>query len=163
MFGTNKILMAVLVLILLAGGISVYLFLNKGDVSDQIVCTMDAKMCPDGSAVGRTGPKCEFAPCPEDGSVLGPDFIRTGVITYNNPGQKPGVMYLVYEEPGKPALFKELFIDDKSVCGDRSGEMACEAISAPLGVSFGGKRVQVSGMDKGSVVLVRELKELSEN
>lgn len=28
------------------------------------VCTRDAKVCPDGSAVGRTGPNCEFAPCP---------------------------------------------------------------------------------------------------
>jgi len=30
----------------------------------QIVCAMDAKMCPDGSYVGRTGPKCEFV-CPK--------------------------------------------------------------------------------------------------
>ncbi len=29
-----------------------------------VACTMDAKMCPDGSAVGRTGPNCEFAACP---------------------------------------------------------------------------------------------------
>jgi len=28
-------------------------------------CTADAKICPDGSAVGRTGPKCEFSECPE--------------------------------------------------------------------------------------------------
>ncbi|MEX0909677.1 MAG: hypothetical protein WDZ75_00100 [Candidatus Paceibacterota bacterium] len=27
-------------------------------------CTMEAMICPDGSAVGRTGPNCEFAPCP---------------------------------------------------------------------------------------------------
>jgi len=27
-------------------------------------CTMEAKLCPDSSAVGRTGPNCEFAPCP---------------------------------------------------------------------------------------------------
>ena len=27
-------------------------------------CTQEAKVCPDGSAVGRTGPNCEFAPCP---------------------------------------------------------------------------------------------------
>ncbi len=27
-------------------------------------CTMDAKLCPDGSAVGRVGPNCEFAACP---------------------------------------------------------------------------------------------------
>jgi hypothetical protein len=29
-----------------------------------VACTMEAKICPDGSAVGRSGPKCEFAPCP---------------------------------------------------------------------------------------------------
>lgn len=28
------------------------------------VCTADAKMCPDGSFVGRTGPRCQFAACP---------------------------------------------------------------------------------------------------
>ncbi|HKC04735.1 MAG TPA: hypothetical protein VKC54_02600 [Patescibacteria group bacterium] len=27
-------------------------------------CTMEAKLCPNGSYVGRTGPNCEFAPCP---------------------------------------------------------------------------------------------------
>lgn len=29
-----------------------------------IACTMDAKVCSDGTAVGRIGPNCEFAPCP---------------------------------------------------------------------------------------------------
>lgn len=29
-----------------------------------VACTMEAKVCPDGSAVGRTGPNCEFAECP---------------------------------------------------------------------------------------------------
>lgn len=46
--------------------------LKKYEVSnpDQIkipegtACTMDAKICPDGSAVGRSGPNCEFAKCP---------------------------------------------------------------------------------------------------
>lgn len=27
-------------------------------------CTLEAKICPDGSSVGRTGPNCEFAVCP---------------------------------------------------------------------------------------------------
>lgn len=31
---------------------------------ETVMCTMDAKMCPDGSYVGRTGPNCEFAACP---------------------------------------------------------------------------------------------------
>ena len=29
-----------------------------------MACTMEAKLCPDGSSVGRSGPKCEFAACP---------------------------------------------------------------------------------------------------
>jgi hypothetical protein len=36
-----------------------------GGGSDGVMCTADAKVCPDGSAVGRQGPNCEFAPCPE--------------------------------------------------------------------------------------------------
>lgn len=31
---------------------------------DMVMCTMDAKMCPDGSYVGRSGPSCAFAACP---------------------------------------------------------------------------------------------------
>jgi|SRR3989344_8676138 len=31
---------------------------------DGVACTQEAKLCPDGSAVGRTGPNCEFAKCP---------------------------------------------------------------------------------------------------
>ncbi len=36
---------------------------------EEIGCTAEAKLCPDGSAVGRTGPNCDFAPCPEIKSV----------------------------------------------------------------------------------------------
>jgi hypothetical protein len=32
--------------------------------SSPVACTLEAKICPDGSAVGRSGPKCEFAACP---------------------------------------------------------------------------------------------------
>ena len=36
-----------------------------GSTMDQesVTCTLEAKICPDGSAVGRQGPDCEFAPC----------------------------------------------------------------------------------------------------
>ncbi len=30
----------------------------------MVACTMEAKQCPDGSYVGRSGPNCEFTPCP---------------------------------------------------------------------------------------------------
>jgi len=38
--------------------------LTKGNTNGSVACSMEAKLCPDGSAVGRTGPNCEFAPCP---------------------------------------------------------------------------------------------------
>lgn len=38
--------------------------LNKLYGCSPIACTADAKQCPDGSYVSRSGPKCEFAPCP---------------------------------------------------------------------------------------------------
>jgi len=37
---------------------------TNSNEDDAVFCTMDAKMCPDGSYVGRQGPSCAFAPCP---------------------------------------------------------------------------------------------------
>ncbi len=37
---------------------------NHNNNPEQVFCTMEAKECPDGSYVGRSGPNCEFAPCP---------------------------------------------------------------------------------------------------
>lgn len=36
-----------------------------GRDGETIVCSSDAKLCPDGSYVGRVGPRCEFAECPK--------------------------------------------------------------------------------------------------
>jgi hypothetical protein len=38
------------------------LVVNPAD--SAVACTMDAQICPDGSAVGRVAPDCQFAPCP---------------------------------------------------------------------------------------------------
>jgi hypothetical protein len=39
-------------------------------IEESVACTMEAKLCPDGSSVGRSGPKCEFAECPPTGSMI---------------------------------------------------------------------------------------------
>lgn len=36
----------------------------NGDTGSVKACTQEAKLCADGSYVGRTGPNCEFTPCP---------------------------------------------------------------------------------------------------
>ncbi|MEK7568003.1 MAG: hypothetical protein AAB513_03740 [Patescibacteria group bacterium] len=60
----SKIFIGILVAIIVGVG-SLYLN-NKAKLNmpnENIACTMDAKMCPDGSYVGRTAPNCEFAKC----------------------------------------------------------------------------------------------------
>lgn len=37
--------------------------LNRVQVDELVLCTQEAKLCPDGSYVGRSGPKCEFSAC----------------------------------------------------------------------------------------------------
>lgn len=39
--------------------------------AESVACTQDAKLCPDGSYVGRTGPNCEFASCGRGPDVTG--------------------------------------------------------------------------------------------
>jgi hypothetical protein len=77
-------------------------------------CTQDAKQCPDGSYVGRTGPNCEFSACPvvsnsssysslsstpiDSGNELTTDFIATNdylvTISIENPAWRDS--YITY-------------------------------------------------------------------
>lgn len=62
--------------VIIAAGASYVLIKNTADVpevsetpedpKDSFLagCTKEAKICPDGTTVGRTGPDCEFAECP---------------------------------------------------------------------------------------------------
>jgi len=61
--------LALIVIILIAVGILVlgggaYLWQKLEQPPSKKGCTTEAKICPDGTAVGRTGPSCEFTACP---------------------------------------------------------------------------------------------------
>jgi len=63
----RKNLILILTFAVIAGALLFFRFgINSGSVGNNppVACTMEAKLCPDGSAVGRIGPNCEFAPCP---------------------------------------------------------------------------------------------------
>ena len=55
------ILVGILIAALTVGG-GYYFF--KVKTPTQKACTLEAKICPDGTGVGRSGPNCEFASCP---------------------------------------------------------------------------------------------------
>ncbi len=46
-------------------------------------CTQEAKICPDGSSVGRTGPQCDFAECPTVPSTLAPKVALNQKVSHN--------------------------------------------------------------------------------
>lgn len=63
----NLILYAALTLVILLTFTStVLLQQNKKLKITKFACTMEAKLCPDGSAVDRVPPNCEFKDCPTD-------------------------------------------------------------------------------------------------
>lgn len=51
-----------------------------------VACTAEAKICPDGSAVGRSGPNCEFTACPQE---LVKKESATIQVFYNNSNFNP--------------------------------------------------------------------------
>jgi hypothetical protein len=73
----SKLLAVIVFLAVLAFGF--YLGTRNAEINalfntpEQVACTADAFICPDGSAVGRTGPNCEFAACPTPNTNTGND------------------------------------------------------------------------------------------
>jgi len=67
----RNIKLIIIAILILAVGTAVWWFENNKSQKEHIACTMEAKLCPDGSYVGRIPPRCEFAPCPE---------IKTGIL-----------------------------------------------------------------------------------
>jgi len=49
-----------IIIILVIFGLFIFYSLEK----ESVVCTADAKLCPDGTGVGRVPPDCEFEACP---------------------------------------------------------------------------------------------------
>lgn len=91
------------------------------------------------------------------------NFLKAGVIVFNNPGLKENTPYLIYEAPGQPALTMELSLDGLSVCAAQNGATPCIAMSVTLDVPFGGKRAIIEGIERDGVVIVRKLQRLAEN
>lgn len=60
--GFAPIVIVLIITFLAIGGITGYVLIKNAN--KPIACTTDAKLCPDGSSVGRLPPNCEFAECP---------------------------------------------------------------------------------------------------
>lgn len=69
--------------------------------SELVMCTMDAKLCPDGSYVSRAGKNCEFTQCPK--SISGEEELIDTVIVGSAEAPDP-VSERVFELEKKGAV-----------------------------------------------------------
>lgn len=77
----KKIIIISIVLLLIISGWYYFIALNQSKQNEPIFCTLDAKICSDGSAVGRIPPKCEFAPCPKEDLLIVDSVLPNQIIT----------------------------------------------------------------------------------
>lgn len=109
------------ILIILAALILGFVIFNKDSLNTpirKVACTEDAKICSDGSYVGRIPPNCEFAACPISKNVVscsgkltpslteGPYYKvgsrRTNDITYYSVGERIRISGFVFDTSCKP-------------------------------------------------------------
>ena len=62
-----------------------------------VACAQDAMLCPDGSYVGRTGPRCEFSACPTPSTTPPSGTIVTVVVALNQSASGLGVTVVPLE------------------------------------------------------------------
>jgi hypothetical protein len=103
--------------------------------SSQVACTMEAKLCPDGSSVGRSGPNCEFAPCPDSKTDK---EVSADTKTYTNTGFNYAFSY--------PSNWK---VTDEATSLDAASDSKVVLIFNPLdnpkGFSYTGMRIEFVG------------------
>jgi len=54
----------ILIIILVISAIGYFIYQNYFKTEELVMCSEEAKLCPDGSYVVRVSPSCEFAECP---------------------------------------------------------------------------------------------------
>lgn len=94
----------VLIVVVGLGGFLYRNILERNAVPQpEVACTLEAKICPDGSAVGRSGPNCAFAVCaPPNVEIaeLGISFVLAAGYTQVEGGAPGQEIQRIYIKPG---------------------------------------------------------------
>ncbi len=98
-----------IILVLIGALLGAGYFYNKKNNIDGMACTLEAKLCPDGSYVGRSGPKCEFSPCPEVPKHAGWKSYDVGGISFQYPENLPTIYMGAQDWPPQVQIVEEPF------------------------------------------------------
>lgn len=132
-----------LVIAALLAGISYYYWQMRpaGPFWQEQGCTTEAKICPDGSAVGRSGPNCEFAACP--GEESGNTAIDTDGWAATTTAQG-----IIFKYPADLASAEYVHPNDWPPTLDvREGVVACEVSGSEITGGVMTERRLVNGHD----------------
>ncbi len=128
--------------------------LNSPADSGQVACTQEAKLCPDGSYVGRTGPKCEFAACPGGNNDLWKTATSNGITfqypetlltTYINTQDWPPQVQVLNEpftcteageETARAGQTMKRMVDDRTYCVTKESEGAAGSVYTNYAYAF---------------------------
>jgi len=126
------ILIVVVLAAIVSGGILGYQYWwapkeEAKNIQKPVGCTQEAKVCPDGSAVGRTGPNCEFAQCPDvkkDETIQKQEVEQVHIQNLGN--------YLAGDAENFSQAFSENYIDWGSGPVDMNKELLEEMFSKEI-------------------------------
>lgn len=102
-----------------------------------------------------------FSPSPtKENSIVIPSeneitFEKVGNLTIYDTETMERTWILVYEEPGRPALTRDLHFTSKSVCTTKQENNPCDT-----SVLEGGQRVKISGFEENGIITVVHLEHL---
>jgi uncharacterized protein YxeA len=88
---------------------------------------------------------------PEDEII---QFDQIGNLVRNNPGMEEDIWYLVYEQPGQPALTTSLIFTSSSICAEENENIICDTEKLTQG-----NRVRILGEEKEEGVEVIRLEQ----
>lgn len=97
----KQLLGGTLLIVILGVGGLLYRNALERPLGEYQACTLDARVCPDGSAVGRTGPSCSFAPCPPpnmERSDMGISFVAPSGFVEASEHEEDAIEYARDEE-----------------------------------------------------------------
>jgi hypothetical protein len=85
------------------------------------------------------------------------NFSKTGVAIKESSKVNGENLYILYEEPGKPALRAKLLFNEKSLCGDETHKIICMALSVSDYGLTNGRKIEIKGIKTDEQVEVRQL------